>query len=59
MSDKVTYEIRFWHGSGGKDYERWITPNEPEYLPSGAIRFKNSQGVEHYINGTIEVLKRA
>lgn len=59
MNDKEVYEIRFWHGSGGKDYERWITPHEPEYLPSGAIRFKCANDLDHYINGTIEVVKRA
>ena len=58
MSEQCTYEIRLWHGSGGKDFARWLTNSEPEYLPSGAIRFTCSQNVEHYINGTIEVMKK-
>ena len=59
MNEKESYEIRFWHGIDGKDHERWISTEEPEYLPSGAIRFTCSSGLQHYINGTIEVIKRS
>ena len=59
MNNKETYEIRFWHGSDGKDFTRWIINTPPEYLPNGAVQFTCAQNLEHYINGTIEVVKRS
>ena len=57
MSENESYEIRFWPVGDDKDHERWISFSEPEYLPNGAIRFTCTNGLEHYINGSIEVIK--
>ncbi len=51
------YEIRLWHGENQKP-ERWHTKEEPEYLASGAIRFRCVDDMEHYVNGTIDITKR-
>lgn len=55
---KTTWEVRHWHGIGTPGYDRWIIPNEPEHLPNGAIKFTDSDGLERYIIGSIEVVKR-
>lgn len=50
------FEIKLWHG--GDKPERWMADEEPEYLPSGAVKFRCTNGLERYVTGSIEVTKR-
>lgn len=55
---KTTWEIRLWHGFGKTGFERWVTPTEPQILPTGAVQFTCSDNNERYVIGAIEVVKR-
>jgi hypothetical protein len=49
---KVTWEIRLWHGATNSGFERWITSNEPTYLPNGGLQFTYADGLERFIIGS-------